>query len=106
MYCSGTRTDDLFRLDSKTAVVTGASGKLGPVWIGALLDAGARVAGIDVLDPSAGPPSEITEILSRHGGEKRSVAQAIRGIRKFLGNAKCYNFVQNLAGAKKHGRYL
>jgi NAD(P)-dependent dehydrogenase (short-subunit alcohol dehydrogenase family) len=37
-----------FRLDNQTAVVTGACGKLGPVWVEALLDAGARVAALDL----------------------------------------------------------
>lgn len=36
-------TTDLFRLDGATAVVTGASGWLGPAMVRALLDAGARV---------------------------------------------------------------
>ena len=30
--------DPIFRLDNQTAVVTGACGKLGPVWVEALLD--------------------------------------------------------------------
>lgn len=46
-------TNAFFRLDHQTAVVTGACGKLGPVWVEALLDAGARVAALDL----AGAPA-------------------------------------------------
>ena len=35
-------------LSGRLALVTGASGKLGPVWIAALAGAGARVVGVDV----------------------------------------------------------
>jgi NAD(P)-dependent dehydrogenase (short-subunit alcohol dehydrogenase family) len=35
-------------LAGRVAMVTGALGKLGPIWIGGLLDAGASVAGIDL----------------------------------------------------------
>ena len=35
-------------LSGRLALVTGSSGKLGTVWIGALAEAGARVVGIDV----------------------------------------------------------
>src|SRR3954453_20772675 len=37
-----------FRLDGRVAVVTGGLGKLGPVWVGALADAGAQGVGIDL----------------------------------------------------------
>ena len=40
--------DGLFRLDNQIAVVTGACGKLGPVWVEALVDAGARVAALEL----------------------------------------------------------
>ena len=46
-------TNAFFRLDNQTAVVTGACGKLGPVWAEALLDAGARVAALEL----AGAPA-------------------------------------------------
>jgi NAD(P)-dependent dehydrogenase (short-subunit alcohol dehydrogenase family) len=39
---------DGFRLDNQIAVVTGACGKLGPVWVEALLGAGARVAALEL----------------------------------------------------------
>jgi NAD(P)-dependent dehydrogenase (short-subunit alcohol dehydrogenase family) len=35
-------------LSGRLAIVTGASGNLGPVWSSALRDAGARVVGIDL----------------------------------------------------------
>jgi NAD(P)-dependent dehydrogenase (short-subunit alcohol dehydrogenase family) len=42
-------------IQGSVAVVTGASGNLGPVWIGALADAGATVVGIDLQNnPVAG----------------------------------------------------
>ena len=38
------------RLEGKVALVTGARGRLGPIWRAALEDAGAQVIGVDVLD--------------------------------------------------------
>ena len=40
--------DPIFRLDNQTAVVTGACGRLGPVWVEALVDAGASVAALEL----------------------------------------------------------
>ena len=41
-------SESLFRLDNQTAVVTGACGKLGPIWAAALLDAGASGAALEL----------------------------------------------------------
>jgi len=51
---------DAFRLDHQVAVVTGACGKLGPVWAEALLDAGARVAALEL--PGANPSPAFTAL--------------------------------------------
>ena len=50
---SGPASTDRFRLDGQVAVVTGACGKLGPIWIEALVDAGAQVAALDLPGASA-----------------------------------------------------
>lgn len=45
-----------FRLDGQVAIVTGAGGRLGPVWATALADAGATVVGIDAATDVASEP--------------------------------------------------
>jgi NAD(P)-dependent dehydrogenase (short-subunit alcohol dehydrogenase family) len=59
---------DLFHLDHQVAVVTGALGKLGPIWTEALLDAGARVIG---LDRPHQEPGEAWRMLEAQYGPKR-----------------------------------
>lgn len=56
---------DLFDLSGRVAVVTGALGRLGPVWMEGLLQAGARVAGIDL--PGAVQPEAVSELERRYG---------------------------------------
>jgi NAD(P)-dependent dehydrogenase (short-subunit alcohol dehydrogenase family) len=56
-----------FRLDNQVAVVTGGCGKLGPIWVDALLEAGARVAALDL--PQA-TPSAAFEALAGGAGER------------------------------------
>ncbi len=53
------------RLDGRVAVVTGAGGKLGPVWIGGLLEVGAVVVGLD-LDGAPRPPA-LTRLVDHFG---------------------------------------
>jgi NAD(P)-dependent dehydrogenase (short-subunit alcohol dehydrogenase family) len=65
---------DLFRLDGETAVVTGALGRLGPIWSGCLLDAGARVFAMD--RPGAVPYAEFQALADRHGPARLVVGYA------------------------------
>jgi NAD(P)-dependent dehydrogenase (short-subunit alcohol dehydrogenase family) len=60
-----------FRLDNEVAVVTGACGKLGPVWIEALVDAGARVAALDLCD--ARPSPAFAKVAGQAGRSLRRI---------------------------------
>jgi NAD(P)-dependent dehydrogenase (short-subunit alcohol dehydrogenase family) len=60
-------------LAGQVAVVTGAFGKLGPVWCRALLDAGATVAAIDL--PGASPGAAYQE-LERSAGPRLATFRA------------------------------
>ena len=54
-------SSDRFRLDGQIAVVTGACGKLGPIWIEALIDAGAQVAALELPGASVSPAFHVVE---------------------------------------------
>jgi NAD(P)-dependent dehydrogenase (short-subunit alcohol dehydrogenase family) len=58
----------VFTLDGEIALVTGATGKLGPTWIEALLDAGAAVAGLDL--PGVTPSEAFTRLTGHPRAER------------------------------------
>jgi len=63
----------LFDMPKDIAVVTGACGRLGPVWIQALLEAGAKVMGLDLPDV---PLSQSCLSLQRDYGDRLLFARA------------------------------
>jgi NAD(P)-dependent dehydrogenase (short-subunit alcohol dehydrogenase family) len=85
-----------FRLDGHIAVVTGAGGKLGPIWIDALVEAGARVAALDL--PGASPSSLYQEVAARAGTavqrfdcditDRESIAAAAAAVARSLGEPR------------------
>jgi NAD(P)-dependent dehydrogenase (short-subunit alcohol dehydrogenase family) len=52
-----------FSLDGHVAVVTGGCGKLGPIWVAALVEAGASVAALDL--PGAAPSQAFSDLLAQ-----------------------------------------
>lgn len=58
--------DRAFSLDGEVAVVTGALGNLGPVWMRALLESGASILGLDLRDDR--PPQPVASLLARFPG--------------------------------------
>lgn len=65
---------DIFSLEGKVAIVTGALGKLGPVWIESLLAAGSRVFALD--HPKAAPSEVFAVLEKKFGKEKLHLARA------------------------------
>jgi NAD(P)-dependent dehydrogenase (short-subunit alcohol dehydrogenase family) len=63
-----------FRLDGQVAVVTGAFGNLGPVWVEALLEAGATVAALDL--PAAAPNAAFTRLQEAYSTSRLLLLRA------------------------------
>jgi NAD(P)-dependent dehydrogenase (short-subunit alcohol dehydrogenase family) len=61
---------DEFRLDGRVAIVTGALGKLGPVWISTLTGAGATAVGVD-LQEGADERADVTDRAALEGVRTR-----------------------------------
>lgn len=61
-------------LAGRVAVVTGALGNLGPIWIGALLEAGALVAGVDLEGARVSAPFD--GLREQYGADRLSLYRA------------------------------
>ena len=85
-----------FRLDNQIAVVTGACGRLGPIWVEALVDAGARVAALEL--PGAPVSSAFRALEERAAGRVRrfdcditkreSIEAAAAAVESLVGHAR------------------
>ena len=58
---AGSAASNLFSLDGQIAAVTGACGRLGPIWIEALVGAGAHVAALELPGAAASPAYRAVE---------------------------------------------
>jgi len=65
---------DLFDLKGEVGIVTGALGKLGPIWLESLLDAGATVLARD--RPGLLVGEEFQQLASRFGPQRLALASA------------------------------
>jgi NAD(P)-dependent dehydrogenase (short-subunit alcohol dehydrogenase family) len=65
---------ETFNLSGEIGVVTGALGKLGPIWVETLLGAGARVLALD--RPGAPASPEFQRVQERFGPERLALAFA------------------------------
>ena len=65
---------DLFSLKGDVAVVTGALGKLGPIWIETLIEAGAQVFALD--HPNARVPEAIKKLQAHYDDRRLRFASA------------------------------
>jgi len=65
---------DLFSLKGEIAVVTGALGKLGPIWIDTLLEAGAKVLALD--HPDARVPEALKKLQAHYDDRHLQIASA------------------------------
>ena len=84
---------NVFSLKSEVAVVTGALGKLGPIWIEALLDAGATVLALDLANTP--PTEEFRTLQSRYGSSRLQLDRADVRDRQSLEDA-CRNCIAAL----------
>ena len=65
-------------LDGSLAIVTGALGRLGPVWVSTLAGAGARVVGIDIESDDGGGEHDPAYRLERGDVTDRASLEAVR----------------------------
>lgn len=73
---------DLFNLKGENAVVTGALGKLGPIWIDTLIEAGANVLALD--HPDARVSEAFKKLQARFDGSRLQLAFADVTVREAL----------------------